>query len=190
MISPSSQRWLKPVSPGLTSSGVTATEELLTWWQEPALRALLMVTLPSPPPSAVRVLCQVLRERGCRASWGMLTQLTVFCKRDVITCADRQAGFCLRADAPLASPIQQLLCRARQLCQLGYTLARGISSEFCSSFLAVSTDNSFTTFFPLKFSHFLAEMARAVTQVNVSGAGLHMGCPSGGKGTWLLLSKA
>jgi len=53
---------------------------------------------------------------------------------------------------PTASPARLLLGGTGQPCQ-------GISSQFCSSFLSVRTDNSITTFFSSKFSHVLAKMA-------------------------------
>lgn len=186
MISPSPQRWLKPVPPCLTSSQVTATEGLLTWRQEPAPLTLLMATLPSSPlPSTMRAPHQVLRERGCRAGWGKLTQVTVFSGKDITARAARQAVSHLRAEAPSGSSSAGPGSSASS----GTPSCGASPVNFDHPFLSVSTDNSITTFFPSKFSHVLAEMAAAVTQVNVSGAGPCMGHPSGRKGTWLLLSK-
>lgn len=81
-ISPLSQTWLKLLAPGLTSSWVTAPEELLMWQQDTAPPASLMVALPSPPPSAAEVPCQVLREKVRLVGSGKITQVTVFGGKD------------------------------------------------------------------------------------------------------------
>ena len=58
---PPKDDWLKPVPAGLTSSRVTAAEELPAWRQDTGPPAPLMVAFPSPPPSAARAPHEVLR---------------------------------------------------------------------------------------------------------------------------------
>lgn len=83
-----------PVNPKMTEASrpyllqVTATKELLTWQQDPASWGPVMVTLPSPPPGAVRVPHWVLRERGCEAGWGKLPSSQFSVEK---TCAALQA---------------------------------------------------------------------------------------------------